>query len=126
MRCPALIVLGFLAVAGCGGNQESEARAVEGEGELIPVAGDPARATYQLVEWSELPNGNREAVTRRDGSLGTSYSRREIDCGQRRSRYLGEGDSREEAEQDYPTPNEMSDLVPGSISAEIADFVCQQ
>jgi hypothetical protein len=94
------------------------------EGEPIPVPGDPAHASYQLVGWSEMPNGHREALTRRDGTSGTSYARREIDCSKQQFRYLGEGDTRQEAEEDLSNPDEMAELVPGSISSEVAAFVC--
>lgn len=118
----------FLMVSACGGDAAEEGSSqsgqVEMEGELIPVRGDPAGATYQLLDWSEQPNGRRIAMTRRDGSSGTSYARREVDCRRMQHRYLGEGDTRAEAEEDYSSPNTMSDLVAGSISAEITNFVC--
>jgi hypothetical protein len=124
-----LIVTASLLLGACGGGdveyKPSEIAPVEVdvEGEPVPVGSDP-RATYQLVRWSEMPNGHREALTRRDGSSGTSYARREIDCSGRRFRYLGEGDTREEAEVDDKNPGRMAELVSGSISTEVSDFVC--
>lgn len=129
------VCTGFAAIctllggAGCGAPPEeadSAEMSAEVEGVPIPIEGDPGRATYQLVTWSEMPNGHREALTRRDGQSGTSYSRREIDCEGRRFRYLGEGDTRAEAEEDAPNRGEMGELVPGSISTEVSEFVCQQ
>ena len=38
-----------------------------------------------------------EAVSRQVGVSGTSYSKKEINCEEHSSRYLGEGDSIEEA-----------------------------
>lgn len=124
----AFLMAASLLVTACGGDpQYAESPPVadiEREGEPVPVAGDPAGASYQLIRWSEMPNGHREALTRRDGSSGTSYARREIDCAGRRFRYLGEGDTRQEAEGDSPNPGELAELVSGSISSEVADFVC--
>jgi hypothetical protein len=124
----ALIAAASLLLAGCGGS-EQDSRAgpvgdIQVEGEPIPVPGDPAHASYQLVRWSEMPNGHRESFTHRDGTSGTSYARREIDCSKRQFRYLGEGDTRQEAEEDLSNPGKMAELVPGSISSEVADFVC--
>ena len=111
-----LISVTTLALAGCGGHAAEEsgqsARQVEAEGEVIPVQGDPARATYQLLEWSRQANGHRVATTRRDGASGTSYARREIDCQKMQHRYLGEGDTRAEAEEDYSSANPMACLAP--------------
>jgi hypothetical protein len=97
----------------------------DADGEFIPVASDP-RASYSLLHWSAMQNGHREALTRRDGPSGTSYARREIDCERMRFRYLGEGDTREEAEADAPNRGEMAELVHGSISREVSEYVCQR
>ena len=122
-----LTLTAILLLGACGGTNEESSAAhideVEVEGELIPVESDP-RATYQLLSWSEMPNGHREALTRRNGSSGTSYARREIDCAGKRFRYLGEGDTRQEAEAKMQNPGEMGELVPGSISSEVSEFVC--
>jgi hypothetical protein len=122
----ALILTASLLLGACEGkNGESSAPVseIDLEGEPVPVDSD-LRATYQLVHWSEMPNGHRETLTRRDGTSGTSYARREIDCVGKRFRYLGEGDTKQEAEADAPNPGKMADLVPGSISSEVSDFVC--
>ena len=96
----------------------------KGEGVLIPVSGDPARAVYQLVEMSQMSNGNLEVLTRRDGSSGTSYARREINCRNMTIRYVGEGDTRAQAEEDSPNRGRMAELIAGSISTEISEFAC--
>jgi hypothetical protein len=125
MRIAIIVIMGLLIAACESDGRDTEAAPIgEVEGEPIPVEGDPARASYQLVRWSEMPNGHREALTRRDGTSGTSYARREIDCAGRRFRYVGEGDTRQEAEADAQNPGEMAELVPGSISSEVSDFVC--
>jgi hypothetical protein len=131
---PVVRLLGavsILLLAACSGGSEDRPQAPdpneverEGEGVLIPVPGDPARAVYQLVEMSQMSNGNLKVLTRRDGSSGTSYARREINCRNMTFRYVGEGDTRVEAEEDSPNRGSMGELVAGSISTEISEFAC--
>lgn len=90
--------------------------------EPIPVTSDPA--SYSLLRARTLPSGNLEVLTRRDGKSGTSYSRREIDCAAGTFRYVGEGDTREQAEEDGPNPGDMGPLMEPSISSETAIYVC--
>ena len=94
-------------------------------GERVAVPSDPG-AAYRLLHWSRLPNGNVEAVTRRDGRSGTSFARREIDCGARAFRYLGEGDSMNEALADSSNPSGMGALTEGSVSAHVSRLVCSR
>lgn len=90
------------------------------------MSSDPAGGRYHLLMVEEMENGNLEVLTRRNGSSGTSYSRREINCSAPRSyRYLGDGDTRTEAEADAPNPGDMSELVSGSISSDVAEYVCR-
>src|SRR3546814_12020848 len=49
------------------------------EGFSIPSPSDP-KASYRIVKISKMPNGHLEVTNRRDGTSGTSFSRREIDC----------------------------------------------
>jgi hypothetical protein len=91
--------------------------------QLVPVRSD--NATYYLLRQSRMANGNYEVVTRRDGRSGTSYARREVRCrGGRAFRYLGEGDTYEQALKEAPNLGQMSELVAGSISDEVVHFVC--
>jgi len=90
--------------------------------EAVPVPSDP-RAIITLLTWREMPNGNREALTLRRGPSGDTYSRREIDCSARTFRYLGTGDTLEEAQLDRPDPG-MAALTDQSISTYVSDFVC--
>ena len=135
-----LIIPAFVIVASCGQGDnlsvptENEAigapdkvgapgRRAVSQGRPISVPSDP-RASYQLVRWSRLSNGNLEAVTRRDGPSGTSFSRREIDCGAMTFRYLGEGDTMEEALADSANAGAMAPLTSQSISTYVSQFVC--
>jgi hypothetical protein len=125
LRNVAFVLAGG-AILGCGGPDGGEYEVRTGaEGEVIPVPSDP-RATYHLLQWSTLPNGHREALTGREGPSGISYARREIDCEGMRFRYLGEGDTRAEAEADAPNRGEMAELIPGSISTEVSEYVCRK
>jgi len=95
------------------------------EGTPFSVSSD-SQASYRLVTWSPMPNGHIQALTRRDGPSGTSFARREIDCDGRLFRYLGEGDTREQAMRDSPNIGEMSDLVPDSIADVTVRVVCEK
>jgi hypothetical protein len=97
----------------------------ETESVSISVPSDPG-ATYRLISRSRLRNGNLEAVTRRDGRSGTSFTRREIDCGAMTFRYLGEGDTLAQALADGPNPGEMAELTTESISTYVSEFVCRK
>jgi hypothetical protein len=122
---PFAVLWAGLTIVACGEPWAEQVRpaASPEEGDAIPVTSDPG-ATYHLLRWSMMPNGNREALTRRDGPSGTSYARREIDCEARTFRYLGEGETQAEAEADAPNPGRMGELIPPSISAQVADYVC--
>ena len=95
------------------------------DGKVIEVASDLGVA-YRLLKSKKMRNGNLEILTRRDGSSGTSFARREVDCGSMTFRYLGEGDSLAEAQQDGPNPGEMTEAMSTSISGEVSRFACSQ
>src|SRR3546814_17619553 len=68
------------------------------EGFSIPSPSDP-KASYRIVKISKMPNGHLEVTNRRDGTSGTSFSRRAIDCRSYESRYLVEGATPTEEER---------------------------
>jgi hypothetical protein len=111
--------------AATAGQRAGEATPPAAEGEPISVPSDP-RASYSLLRWSRLGNGNLQAVTRREGPSGTSYARREIDCGAMTFRYLGEGGTLEESLADGPNPGRMAELTNQSISSYVSQFVCRK
>jgi hypothetical protein len=90
---------------------------------LISVPTD-SKAKYFLLEKSEA-NGKVTIVTKRIGSLGTSYSKRLVDCNNKTFMYLGEGDSLEEMKKSKPD-TKMSPLTPGSISTYVANSACKK
>jgi len=95
----------------------------EEEGTPYSAPADP-NATYSLLSVKPVKGGNIIAMTRRVGSSGTSYSNREIDCGAQLARYIGEGDTREEAEKPSSNPGEMAALVEGSSSHAAVQAAC--
>lgn len=92
--------------------------------QAIAVPSDP-RARYELVGKVRRDDGLVEITTRRQGPSGTSFARREADCRRRMFRYLGEGDTLEEARRPAPHPGRMSPLFDGSISGHIVRFACR-
>lgn len=90
--------------------------------EPFEVSSDPG-VNYRLISWKKLPNGNIEAITERRGASGTTYARREIDCQANMFRYLGEGSTLREAQEDRSDPG-MSPLTDQSISSIAAAFIC--
>ena len=81
--------------------EESQSDAGEdkylGQHESISIPFDEPNTTYTLIWHHKKTDGLVEAVSRRAGVSGTSYSKKEINCEEHSSRYLGEGDSIEEA-----------------------------
>jgi hypothetical protein len=90
----------------------------------IPVSSDPG-AHYTLLELKRSDARFVHVTTRRDGPSGTSYAKREVDCGTMRARYLGDGDTLEEMRHSQPAPM-LAILVTGSISHAISAFACSQ
>lgn len=93
------------------------------EGIPYRAPADP-NATYTLLSVKQGKNGRIIAMTRRAGSSGTSYSNREIDCGAQLARYIGEGDTREEAEKPASNPGDMAHLVEGSSTHAAVQAAC--
>jgi hypothetical protein len=93
------------------------------QGVPLSVPSD-ARASYLILSVGKNAAGNVEIVTRRDGSSGVSYSKREVDCGSMLFRYLGSGDTPEEMQRGRPDQR-MAGLVTGSISDVVSRTACQ-
>lgn len=95
-------------------------------GDQFAVPSDGA-AVHWLLEWQPMPNGHREALSRRDGTnSGTIFARVEIDCDLPQYRPLGEGDTVQEAQQTHSSLGGMEDIVPGSIQYWKRLHVCAQ
>jgi len=93
------------------------------EGFAIGAPSDPG-AEYRILSITRMPNGNLEVLSRRDGRSGTSFARREIDCDAETYRYLGEGDTREQALRDGPNPGPMSEVTGTSASSDVLSAAC--
>ena len=91
--------------------------------QTVSVPSDPW-SRYQALDVTRKPNGRVEILTRRDGPSGTSFALREVDCRTSRFRYLGEGDTREEA-MEATNQDKLGPLTEGSISWHIARFACR-
>jgi hypothetical protein len=91
----------------------------------IVYASDP-NARFEILDNSRLPNGNIEVLNKRIGPSGISYSRREISCSEYTYRYLGEGDTLDEAKQDGANLGEMSALTGTSASSDVANEACKK
>lgn len=106
-----------------GGELKEQEQPVEGMPFVVPS--DP-KAAYWLLDVEPMENGNFSAITRRSGSSGVSFARREVDCEQRLFRYLGEGDTKSKALRDSSNIGDMSGLVSGSISDVVVSVVCRE
>jgi hypothetical protein len=110
----SLAGLTVLLLAGCGGAPV--------EGTPLNVPSD-AGAQYFVLEKAGTPD-LRTIVTKRVGSSGTTYSRREVNCAQRTVRYLGTGDTKEQMNAG-PADPAMGPIMPGSIADVVASEACR-
>ena len=101
----------------------SPAAQVEEAGIPYSAAADP-KATYRLLSVKPGEDGNIIAMTQRIGPSGTSYSNREINCRAQLARYIGEGDTREEAERPSSNPANMAPLLEGSSTHAAVQAAC--
>jgi len=82
------------------------------------------KAKYQLIAVSKNMDGVLVATTRRTGPSGSSYSVREIDCARQLFKYVGDGDTLEEAKTPLRNPGKMATLVEGSSSHAAVQIAC--
>ena len=140
----AAVILGFVAACGAPpqtsmGNQENIDAATTATGAsagVIPDDGSQSKsgfaytapadpkATYNLISVEEKSSGVLVAVTQRKGPSGVSYSAREIDCELQTFRYVGDGDTLEEALTPMANLGDMSELVEGSSSHAAVQAAC--
>ncbi|HQV02946.1 MULTISPECIES: hypothetical protein [unclassified Novosphingobium] len=137
-----MLVLAVSTLAGCGRSDEynpdvenAKIQAEAGldspkldptsEGFAIATPSDPG-ASYRILKIKKRGNGNLDVLSRRDGPLGTSFARREIDCQAYTYRYLGEGDTRADAEATSSNPGKMSKLTGTSASSDVANAACRK
>lgn len=90
-------------------------------GQSYKIPSDPTGTYFNL----EI-NGSgrmRTIVTKREGKLGTSFSKREINCADRTFRYLGTADSLQELKT-ARVDEKMSPLTEGSVSTYVSEQAC--
>lgn len=87
----------------------------------LPVPTD-ANAMYTVLEvGGSFPN--RTIVTKRVGSSGTSFAKRQYNCANGTVRYLGDGDTLVEMARSKPSPS-MAPIVPRSIADYVGNRAC--
>jgi len=89
----------------------------------VNVPSDPG-VNYAIVV-KDYGGGTKSVVTKRDGKSGTSYSIREVNCNSKTSRYMGEGDTLEEAISNLDDTKSVSLVTSGSISYYILKAACK-
>lgn len=91
----------------------------------VPVPTD-SKARYTIVI-EDVGHGKSAlaVISKREGPSGTSFAIREVNCITHTFRYLGEGDTLEEAMDNLNDRAKMSALVDGSISDYISRAACK-
>lgn len=91
-------------------------------GEPFKIPSD-AKASYVVLEKSGKGD-IKTIVTRREGSSGVSFSKREYDCKRKLVRYLGSGDTLEQMSRSKPDPK-LAPIVQGSIADYVGGIACR-
>ena len=89
----------------------------------VNVPSDPG-VNYAIVV-KDYGGGTKSVVTKRDSKSSTSYSIREVNCNSKTFRYMGEGDTLEEAISNLDDTKSMSPVTNGSISYYILKAACK-
>ena len=89
----------------------------------VNVPSDPG-VNYAIVV-KDYGGGTKSVVTKRDSKSSTSYSIREVNCNSKTFRYMGEGDTLEEAISNLDDTKSMSTVTNGSISYYILKAACK-
>lgn len=89
--------------------------------ERVKIPSDP-NATFTIIERSGKGRV-RTIVTKREGSSGVSYSRRQYDCQAATWKYLGTGDTPAKMNSSKPE-NKMTPVHDGSIASYVGGIAC--
>ena len=89
----------------------------------VNVPSDPG-VNYAIIV-QDYGGGTKSVVTKRDGKSGITYSIREVDCNFETFRYMGEGDTLEEAINNLDDTQKMSPITNGSVSYFILKAACK-
>ena len=90
--------------------------------EIPRSSSDPCR--YFLVESRATGNSMRVIVAQDCPTWGTTFTEREYDCENLRTRYLGDNGSSPNTIQPISPPDPWARVVPGSSAADTATLVC--
>ncbi|HAJ7389262.1 TPA: hypothetical protein HNV44_10255 [Escherichia coli] len=82
-----------------------------------------SKAKYTILE-QDLNGSMATITTKREGSSGVSYSKRQYDCSAWTVRYLGSGDTLEGMQSSAPDKN-MAPIVDNSIAYYIGQKACK-
>lgn len=97
-----------------------------GQGVLAIDVPTDRRAKYTAMSIDRSRHGMAVIVTRRDGTGGVSFVRRDCSCLVGRYRILGDGNSICDAMRDQFPGEDYSQLTDGSISTYVCTFACKQ
>lgn len=81
------------------------------------------KAQYFVLE-RDTKGNERKITTKRVGPSGIGYSQRLVNCSAGTSKYLGDGETREEMKESRPE-GEMTQLTQGSVSFYVAKAACK-
>lgn len=87
----------------------------------LHIPSDP-KASYTILQ-RDTQGVERTITTRREGSSGTTYSKRLYNCSNHTVKYLGTGDSIEQMNSSSPDPK-MAPVISGSIADFVGEAVC--
>ena len=84
-----------------------------------------ANARYKIAILAGFERSALAVVSQRQGPSGTSYAIREVNCINQTFRYMGEGNTLQDAMANIRDTDRMAALVTGSISYHIAQAACR-
>ena len=87
----------------------------------LHVPSDP-KASYMILQ-RDTQGVERTITTKREGSSGTTYSKRLYNCAEHTVKYLGSGESIEQMNASSPDPK-MAPVISGSIADFVGEAVC--
>ncbi len=96
---------------------------VSARAQTIPVPSD-TRASYTVLQLTPRPDGLVELLNQRVGPSGTSFARREVDCRNNQFRFLGDGETLEQAQRPLKVPQVSQRLIKDTVQWDVFRFVC--
>ena len=94
------------------------------EFKTVSVPSDP-NARYKIAVLAGFDRSALSVVSQRQGPSGTSFAIREVNCINQTFRYMGEGDTLQDAMANIRDTDRMAALFTGSISYHIVQAACR-